>query len=129
MRAETEAHLRKARAVLAGAAKIIAIELPEIAAREAYLAAFHAAQALISERTGKSPKTHSGVRSEFSKLAQNEPVIERETVRFLTTAYRYKEVADYFLDTDVKAITQAEAEAAVARASSFVASIGEVLGA
>lgn len=129
MRAETEAHLRKARAVLAGAAKIIAIELPEIAAREAYLAAFHAAQALISERTGKSPKTHSGVRSEFSKLAQNEPVIERETVRFLTTAYRYKEVADYFLDTDVKAITQAEAEAAVARASSFVESIGEVLGA
>lgn len=129
MRAETEAHLRKARAVLAGAAKIIAIDLPQIAAREAYLAAFHAAQALIAERTGKSPKTHSGVRSEFSRLAQNELVIDRETVRFLTTAYRYKEVADYVLDTDVKAMTQAEAEAAVARASSFVTSIGMALGA
>jgi uncharacterized protein (UPF0332 family) len=31
------------------------------AGRAAYLAGFHAAQALIVERNGKTPETHSGV--------------------------------------------------------------------
>ena len=35
------------------------------AGRAAYLAAFHAAQAIIFERSGKMAKTHKGVNIEF----------------------------------------------------------------
>jgi uncharacterized protein (UPF0332 family) len=43
MKAETADYLAKARAVLAGARRIAALPLPHVAAREAYLAVFHAA--------------------------------------------------------------------------------------
>jgi uncharacterized protein (UPF0332 family) len=41
-------------------------DLIEDAGRAAYLVAFHAAQALISERENRTLKTHGGVQSEFS---------------------------------------------------------------
>lgn len=65
MKAETADYLAKARATLADAQKIAALPLPHVAAREAYLAVFHAAEACIFEQTGKVAKTHRGVRSEF----------------------------------------------------------------
>jgi hypothetical protein len=43
------------------------LPLPHIAALEAYLAVFHAAEANIFEHTGKVAKTHRGVRSEFTR--------------------------------------------------------------
>jgi hypothetical protein len=49
MKAETADYLAKARTTLADAQKIAAIPLPNIAAREAYLAAFHASEAYIFE--------------------------------------------------------------------------------
>ena len=39
--------------------------MPEVAAREAYMASFHAAQACLFERDGRAPKTHSGVHAAF----------------------------------------------------------------
>jgi uncharacterized protein (UPF0332 family) len=42
------------------------------AGRAAYLAAFHAAQAIIMLRTNKVAKTHAGVRSEFARIARDE---------------------------------------------------------
>ena len=42
MKAETADYLAKARATLADAQQIAALPLPHVAAREAYLAAFHA---------------------------------------------------------------------------------------
>ena len=53
MKAETADYLAKARATLADAQEIAAMPLPHIAAREAYLAVFHAAEAYIFEQTGK----------------------------------------------------------------------------
>jgi hypothetical protein len=47
---------------------MLSVGLNEDAAREAYLASFHMAQAYISERTDKTLKTHSGVHREFSDL-------------------------------------------------------------
>jgi hypothetical protein len=41
-----------------------------LAAREAYFAAFHAAEAYIFEHTGKVASTPRGVRSEFARLAR-----------------------------------------------------------
>ena len=46
MKAETADYLSKARATLADAQQIAAAPLPHVAAREAYLAVFHAAEAL-----------------------------------------------------------------------------------
>ena len=61
MKPETELYLDKARQVLSEARAVAGINLAEAAGRAAYLAAFHAAQALIFERIGKVPKTHHGV--------------------------------------------------------------------
>jgi uncharacterized protein (UPF0332 family) len=60
---ETGYFLEKARKLLGEADSILAIKLYGVAGRTAYLAGFHAAQALISERTGRSVKTHKGVHS------------------------------------------------------------------
>jgi uncharacterized protein (UPF0332 family) len=64
------------------------------AGRAAYLAAFHAAQALISERTGKIANTHGGVNSQFNLLTRDEPRLDSELRRFLPRAYNLKVVTD-----------------------------------
>jgi uncharacterized protein (UPF0332 family) len=63
---ETTDYLAKARKGLGEARQIIQIGLANAAARSTYYAAFHAAEALIFERTGRVVKTHKGVRSEFA---------------------------------------------------------------
>jgi uncharacterized protein (UPF0332 family) len=71
MKAETANFLAKARATLADARRIATVSLPHIAAREAYLAVFHAAKSYIFEQTGKVARTHRGVRSEFTRLSRS----------------------------------------------------------
>jgi uncharacterized protein (UPF0332 family) len=86
---ETADFLNKARHCLSSAETIAAAGVADVAAREAYLAAFHAAEAYIFERTGKAAKTHRGVRGQFSRLAQ-EASIEREFLTFLAKGYELK---------------------------------------
>jgi uncharacterized protein (UPF0332 family) len=100
LKPETELYLDKARQVLSEARAVAGINLAEAAGRAAYLAAFHAAQALIFERIGKVPKTHHGVHAQFSRLARNEPDIGVELPRFLSQAYDFKTVADYEIRPD-----------------------------
>ena len=76
MKPETAAYLDKAHRGLAGAKTIAAAGLPDVAAREAYLAVYHAAEAYIFERTDQVAKTHRGVRSQFGRLARREPGID-----------------------------------------------------
>jgi uncharacterized protein (UPF0332 family) len=114
MKAETADYLAKARATLADAQKIAALPLPNVAAREAYLAVFHAAEAYIFEQTGRVAKTHRGVRSEFSRLARAEPRIGRDLITFLGTAYQFRTRADYAVGSTATPITHAEATAAIA---------------
>jgi hypothetical protein len=66
MKAETADYLHKACACLADATQIATLPLPHVAAREAYIAVFHAAEAYIFEHTGKVAKTHRGARTEFA---------------------------------------------------------------
>jgi len=73
---DAELFLDKARQCLADAVLYQPL-LPRIAGREAYLAAYHAAEALVLERSGKIAKTHSGLRSEFARLTRHEPRIDR----------------------------------------------------
>jgi uncharacterized protein (UPF0332 family) len=67
---ESAQYLEKARQALKEARAVAGIELVEAAGRAAYLATFHAAQALIFERTGKVAKTHRGVHAQFSRMAK-----------------------------------------------------------
>jgi uncharacterized protein (UPF0332 family) len=84
---EAADYLSKARDDLNDARKIAAIGLAKVAARAAYYSAFHAAEAFIVERTGKIAKTHSGVRSEFARLARGMPEIDKAFSIFLAKAY------------------------------------------
>lgn len=65
-----------------------------MAGRTAYLAGFHAAQAFIFETVGRIYKTHSGVRSEFSRLVKDDPRVDAHQRAFLGMAYNLKEIAD-----------------------------------
>jgi uncharacterized protein (UPF0332 family) len=64
---KAEKHLERGGQVMLGVA------LTDDAGRAAYLASFHAAQAVIFERTGKVVKTHRGVQSEFLRLTKDDP--------------------------------------------------------
>jgi uncharacterized protein (UPF0332 family) len=73
---EAEAYLEKARRCLSSADANLGIGLANDAGRNAHPAVFHAALALIFERTGKAAKSHRGVQSEFHRLAKDEPDLE-----------------------------------------------------
>ena len=123
MKAETADYLTKARATLADAEQIAMLPLPHIAAREAYYAAYHAAEAYIFEQTGKVGTTHRGVRSEFGRLARSEPGVDRELLRFLATAYQLKATVDYGIGPTVAPISAAQATAAITTARRFIDTI------
>ena len=99
MTPEAREHFDKARQCLIRARTILAAGVGEDAGRNAYLAAFHAAQALIAERTGKDAKTHRGVHSQFARLTRNEARLGRELRQFLAQAYDIKSIADYGFGT------------------------------
>lgn len=69
-RPETAAYIAKARQSLREAGVLAQNNLADAAGRAAYLAAYHAAQAFVFDVSGKAAKTHSGVRSEFVRLAR-----------------------------------------------------------
>jgi uncharacterized protein (UPF0332 family) len=121
-------HLAKAGHSLAGAKRITAAGLPDVAAREAYLAAYHAAEAYIFERTDKAAKTHRGVRSRFNQLAQREPGIEREFLTFLAEGYEYKTIADYGVGPAIDAISPDDAASAIDTAERLIDPVTELLG-
>lgn len=126
MTPEAEEHLDKARASLIKARGLLEVmDYSDEAARAAYLAGFHAAQALISERTGRIAKSHSGVRSTFARLVKDDPQVDRALVQFLGRAYRFKEVADYGTGPDA-VVTTSEAQE-IASAARFVDCIASLL--
>ena len=61
MKPEAAKFIDQANIVLARADLMLTVSLNEDAARAAYLASFHVAQAYIFERTGKTSKSHRGV--------------------------------------------------------------------
>ena len=127
MKPEAGQYLAKARLSLAHARAILAIELGEEAGRAAYLAAFHAVQALIFERTNRVAKTHRGVHGQFLKLIADEPRIDVSLRRFLSEGYKLKAIADY--ETGPDAVVPLElAEAAIEKAGSLIEIVAEFLG-
>jgi uncharacterized protein (UPF0332 family) len=123
---EAGQYLEKARLSLAHARAILAIELGEEAGRAAYLAAFHAAQALIFERTNRVAKTHRGVHGQFLKLVADEPQIGADLRRFLSEGYKLKAIADYETGPDA-VVPLDQAEAAIEKAGMLIELVAEFL--
>ncbi|HEY1931435.1 MAG TPA: HEPN domain-containing protein [Acetobacteraceae bacterium] len=119
--------LEIARQHLAAADASLDLPIAFVAAREAYLAGYHAAMAFVLEKTGKPPKTHSGLRSEFARLARPEVRIDPKFVGFLARAYTLKSAADYGADP-LRMISIEQAKEAADIARQFVDSIAELLG-
>jgi uncharacterized protein (UPF0332 family) len=126
MRPEAVAYLTKARQSLNEARIVLANDLAEAAGRAAYLAAFHAAQAYIFDITGKAAKTHTGLRTEFSRLAKDDARLGRPLSAFLARAYTLKTVADYAIGDEV-GITLDEASQAIVEAVAFIDGVSKVL--
>jgi uncharacterized protein (UPF0332 family) len=123
LKPETADCLTKARECLDGAKQIAQLPLPQVAAREAYLAAFHAAEAYIFEQTSRTVKTHRGLRTTFSRLARNEPRIAPEYLSFLARAYELKSIADYSVGPTARPITDDDAARAIETAERFIDTI------
>jgi len=126
MKPQTAAYLESANEAVADARSILAINIPRQAGRLAYYAQFHAAQALIFERTAKVAKTHKGVRIQFHKLARLETALDHRLAGELTAAYHLKEAADYETGS-AATITRADASAAIAAAEHFITAIMALL--
>jgi uncharacterized protein (UPF0332 family) len=102
------------------------MKLYDAAGRDAYLAGFHAAQALISERTGRSLKSHGGVNAEFHRLIRGDVRVDDELRAFLGFAYNLKAIADY--ETGPNAVIAPERAAeAVTIARRFVSKMIELI--
>jgi len=123
---EAADHLEKARTCLDRAAVILDAEVPDVAAREAYLAAFHAAQALIVERTRKEAKTHKGAHTEFARLTRGEPQVDTELRQFLPKSYDMKSLADYVVGPHAE-VSDERARATIQIAKRFIECIAGLL--
>jgi uncharacterized protein (UPF0332 family) len=128
MKPQAEAYLASAVEALADAKQILAIHIPRQAARLAYYAQFHAAQAPIFERTGKIAKTHKGVQTHFHRLIKQEKADGPGLAGDLSASYHFKEAADYETGA-AGAISSGDAAEAIRTAERFLAVIKGILDA
>jgi uncharacterized protein (UPF0332 family) len=120
MKPESATFIDQAAIMLERARVMLTVDLNEDAGRAAYLAAFHVAQAFIFERTDRVSKTHRGVQAEFFRLTKDDPRCDQTLRRFLSQAYEYKSIADYFSGSSAT-VSPEDASDAVATARVFIA--------
>jgi uncharacterized protein (UPF0332 family)/predicted nucleotidyltransferase len=120
-----ENSLNGARHRLNNARKALAAEIYDIAAREAYMAAFNAAQALIFDRRGTVPRTHRGTHSTFGEIMHDEKPAARDLSAFLAHAHKYKIAAD---DMHSDMTAQEEASQVIGKAETLVLNVAELAG-
>ena len=127
MKPEVAAFLAKSREFLEKAQGLLdAHHWPDEAGRAAYLAGFHAAQALIFDKVGRVLKRHSGVKAEFHRLVRGDPRIDDELRAFLGFAYSLKAIADY--ETGPGSLISPELAAeAITISKRFVATMAELI--
>jgi uncharacterized protein (UPF0332 family) len=123
---ETSLFLAKARRLLGEADGMLSMNYNEAAGRTAYLAGYHAAQALISERTGRAVKTHKGVRTEFHRLIRDDTRFDGTLRDFLGSTYNLKAIADYETG-DGSTVLPERAARAIDEAKQFVAKVAAML--
>jgi uncharacterized protein (UPF0332 family) len=118
-------HLASARSHLDHARAIAGIGIHDIAAREGYQSAFHAAQAVLVARTGRRAKTHSGLRTMLAKLVAEGSGINPEGTAFLARAFELKSIADY--GTTTGAVSAEDARLAIDGAAQMLAEVTQLL--
>jgi uncharacterized protein (UPF0332 family) len=123
---ETGHFLAKARRLLDEAEGMLTMHYNEAAGRTAYLAGFHAAQAVISDRTGRAVKTHSGVRTEFHRLIRGDTRFDGTLRDFLGSTYNLKAIADYETGPGSD-VSPERAAQAIVEAKLFVAAVAALL--
>lgn len=127
MTPETTDYLERAREYLSKARNLVdVLHYGDEGARMAYLAGFHAAQAVIFARRGRVAKTHRGVRSTFALIAKDEPRIDPEFGAFLARAYKSKEITDYGVGYR-PTVSDEEADRMIETATRLVACVAELL--
>jgi uncharacterized protein (UPF0332 family) len=94
------------------------------AVSRAYYAMFYAAKAALLT-TGSTPRSHSGVLSQFSQHFVMTGRVEKELGRMLSQAMQAREASDY--NAAIRAF-QSDAQQAIADAETFVAKIKEIFG-
>lgn len=124
MKQGTAEELTKARQLLAEARLILQAGFRAVAAREAYLAIFHAALAYLLEARDERAKTHSGVHSRFAAAAREEPALGPAMGRFLARSYEHKQDHDYGI---TEPISETEAQDMLDGAEAFIARIEQRL--
>ena len=125
MKDETKDYLASAHRHLGYARRNLTPDNAPVAARESYMAAFHAAQALIFERTGNPAKTHNGAQSRFHELVRGEPSFPAERRAFLSSGFALKSSADY---SSTELPTLEQATDAVGEAIAFVEAVATLIG-
>jgi uncharacterized protein (UPF0332 family) len=124
---EAAEHLDRAGEYLTKARNLLdVLRYNDEAGRAAYLAAMHAAQALIFERTGGVAGSHGGVNSQFNLLTRGDPRVDVELRRLLPHAYDLKAVADYEAGPG-SVVPLARVEAAILTARRFVDVVADLL--
>jgi uncharacterized protein (UPF0332 family) len=123
---QAAAFLEKSRELLEHAATMLSVGLHEDAGRTAYLAGFHAAQALIFETEGRVFRRHATVQGEFGRLVRNNPDFDIELRAFLGRSYQLKAIADYEIGPGSK-VSADTASASVQTARRFVERVAALL--
>jgi uncharacterized protein (UPF0332 family) len=126
MKRVTADYLASAERSLAKARIVLGVDLADEAGRLAYYAMFHAAQALIFERTDRVAKTHKGVNRLFHRLALKEASLDPKLPPDLSNAYQLKQSADYETG-DAVPVAREEAVDALAAAERFVSQVRQLL--
>lgn len=127
MKPQTAAFLAKSREFLDKANDLFgAHHWPDEAGRAAYLAGLHAAQALIFETTGTTPKRHSTAQGRFAQLVRDDPRFDSELRAFLLRTYNLKAIADYLTGPGSQ-VTVEQAQEAITTAIRFVATVSTIL--
>lgn len=126
MKPQTAAFLEKSRELLEHAETMLSIGLREQAGRTAYLAAFHAAQALIFETHGRVFKKHASVQGEFARLVKDDSRVDTELRAFLGRSFQLKSIADYEIGPGSK-VSDEVAGATLQTARRFVEYVASLL--
>ncbi len=105
---------------------MLATHLYDAAGRSAYLAGFHAAQPLISERTGRAAKAHRGVAAELHRLTKDDPRLDTGLRAFLGRTYQLKGIADSETGPGSE-VSPAQASEAIEAGRRFVAAMAEIM--
>jgi uncharacterized protein (UPF0332 family) len=127
MKPQSAAYFEKSRDLLVRAPALLAGNFTDEAGRAAYLAGFHAAQALIFEREDRVFKSHKGVQGEFARLVKDDPIFDNDLRAFLGRAYNLKAIADYESGAGSK-VSHPQAAEAIAVARRFVDAIEKLIG-